>query len=324
MVPPGEAAAQASRTIEAYVGGDLGFTRGDLSSVRRGRVVTRIVDTDDPQEIAVASVARVPATLERFMVEAGDAARLMRGRSVGLAHAVSEPSLRADFRDLTLPEGDLEDLERCKPGDCRVKLPERSIQFLAKLDWAGAVPRREAEEHVRTMLQDFADRFRDGRPLPPYADKRRPVDPRAGFTSIVSRHPYFLGHLPRLRDHVTNFPGGPEVDAPGTLLWMEERFGLKPVLSLDHVLLHRPQRQGAVDAIVTVEQLYASHYFEASLSMIAFVYAEEEPGSWFIHIRHHRFDGTLSAGQRRLIERQIRSYVEDFVTERVARLERSP
>lgn len=319
---PTGASAQARAAIEGYLGGEIGFTRRDLASIGRGRVVTRLVDTDDPREIAVASVGRVPASLERFMAEAGDASRLLSGRTVAHASVVPDPARASDFATLTLPEGDIEDLERCRPGDCKVKLPEEAMRAVASLDWSGPVPRREAEAHVRTMLAGFAGTVRAGGKLPDYADKRRPVAMREGFRSIVDRHPYFLAHLPQMRHYVTHYPSGPEFDAQSTLVWMEERFGLKPVISLNHVAVHLPNRVGAVDALLTIEQLYATHYFEASASMVAFLESEEEPGSWFIHIRHHRFDGTLNPGQRRTVQRQIRAYVEDFVTERVARLAR--
>lgn len=321
LLSPAAIEAQAGGRMEAYLTGELGLTRRNLMALSRGRPVTRVLDTTDPREIAVVGVVRIPVPAETFVEQAVDVAGLLRGRTVTGAGELSDPAIEEDLSGLNLPTRDVEDLERCRAGDCRVKLPEGVIADLSALDWSGALPRREAENIFRAMLLEHATAYREGRPIPPYADKRQPVSPVDGFGRILRERPYLLAFLPNLRNHMLDFPHATAIDTEDAVLWTEERFGLKPVISLNHVSVHQPRRPGAVDVIVALKQLYASHYFEASAGLLAFVEVAEAPGSYFVYIRHHRFDGTLNPGQRRLIEAQIRTYVGDLVSERAARLE---
>ncbi len=318
---PGPLRAQTANALDVYLRAELGFSSRDLSDLARGRVVTRILDAADDREIAVASAARLEVGREEFLEEATDIAAFLHGRTVTRAEYIGDPPRESDFLDLSLPSDDLEELAQCRPGDCRVKLPTRAMTELAALDWHTGFPRQAANDRIRRMFADFADSFREGRPLPAYADKREPVGVRDAFRSIATRQPYLLRYVPLLRARALEFPGGPELDAVSRLLWTEERFGLKPVLSLTHALIHEPGRAGSVDVLVLLEQLYASHYFEGSFSLITYQEDHEGGGGMLLYIRHHRFDDRLSAPQRRLIQRQIRTYVDDLVAERAARFE---
>ena len=312
--------AQSRDPIEGWVGSALGFSGRDLRRLERGRVVTRILPSH-PQELAVAGIVRVPVGSREFRHQIADLPGFLQGRTIALARAVSEPATAADFREVTLPEEDVEDLEHCAPGDCRVKLSAAWIQRFRSLDWSGSLPRDAVDAGMRDMLVETAQRFRAGRPLEEYADKRAPLAPRAAFRDLVERSPWLLQFFPDFRSWILDYPSGAAGTADGSIVWMEERFGLKPVISLNHVAVHR-QPRGGLDALFVIEQLYGTHYFEASASMVAFAESSAPEGSWFIYLRHHRFDDRLNAAQWRLIESQIRTYVEDLVTERASRLRR--
>lgn len=49
----------------------------------------------------------------------------------------SDPAVLADTRKLMLPPADIKDLMKCKPGACKMKVPETAFKKIAQLKQAG-------------------------------------------------------------------------------------------------------------------------------------------------------------------------------------------
>ena len=94
---------------------------------------------------------------------------------------------------------------------------------------------------------------------------------------------------------------------------------MKPVVSLHHAVVHAPAAEKVPSAAVALKQLYASHYFQAALNVMAVVDATGdtgEPSAYVLFTRHARFDGPLTGFGRML----VRVRLQDGGTETLNRL----
>jgi hypothetical protein len=80
--------------------------------------------------------------------------------------------------------------------------------------------------------------------------------------------------------------------------WMKEDLGLNhPVVSLNHLSFYQPVDTGRV-ALLGNKQLYANHYFEASLGITG-LYGEagvDNRGFYLIYIQRFRIDALRRGG----------------------------
>jgi len=68
---------------------------------------------------------------------------------------------------------------------------------------------------------------------------------------------------PALRQYLLDYPNAQLPNATSFLYWQQVRFGLKPTVRINHVvMMDEPDR-----IIVASKQLYASHYFWTALEL---------------------------------------------------------
>src|ERR1043166_3547231 len=54
------------------------------------------------------------------------------------------------------------------------------------------------------------------------------------------------------------------------LVWSKIKFGLKPVIAINHIMIYKRAAQVGAEILVVSKQIYASHSFDASLPLTAF------------------------------------------------------
>ena len=109
------------------------------------------------------------------------------------------------------------------------------------------------------------------------------------------------------------------------LYWSTESFGLKPVASITHVFIYvQPGR-----VVTASKQLYASHYFDASLGLAAALEDRSDPstpGMFLVYLNRSRIDllGGFFGGLRRAILRgRLRDGMRKNLAEVIRELESS-
>ena len=55
------------------------------------------------------------------------------------------------------------------------------------------------------------------------------------------------------------------------IVWSKIKFGLKPVLAINHITIYRRDRNVGPQVLIASKQIYANHYFNASHALTAFV-----------------------------------------------------
>ena len=111
----------------------------------------------------------------------------------------------------------------------------------------------------------------------------------------------------------------------GFFYWSTESFGLKPVTGVTHVSLYvQPGR-----AVIASKQIYASHYFDASMGLTAALDDDREasdPGMYLVYLNRSRIDllGGFFGGLRRtFLGGRLRDGMRKNLAEAVRKLESS-
>jgi hypothetical protein len=73
--------------------------------------------------------------------------------------------------------------------------------------------------------------------------------------------------VPEFQDYLLAIDNGVLPHTEDFIYWSKEQFGLKPVISITHVIIYRRARLTAPDFIVAHKQIYASRYVTGSLAL---------------------------------------------------------
>ena len=210
-----------------------------------------------------------------------------------------------------LDNRDLEDLKDCRPGHCDVKLSEREIRDMqAAIRAAGSRWRDAALETFRALVVSRARTFEAhgfGR-IEPYADARPPMDPAAEFQALVEG----FAQDPLFTPGVAQYVGAhtrPAPDVESFLYWSKDLFGdAKPIISVTQMSIVRGARHEPT--IVAATQVYATHYLNASLSLMAISGCPGEQGRYLVYTRRSRadvFGGAFGGMVRRVVNKRVRA-----------------
>ena len=305
--------------VRTFLRKSIGLTEAQVADVEAGRVVTRQLPGADKPEMAAFGAVRVAASKDVYLQRLRDVVRFRRGPStlqMGVLHA---PPLVSDFEGLTLEEGDFAAAQKCKPGDCDLKLARSALDRIHReMDWSARDARARATELMKQMLVEYVAAYqRGGTPeMATYVDNPQPLDTPAEFRKVVSASPYLVQYAPELQRYLEEYPKGHLAGAEDFFYWAKDKFGPKPTLAVLHVTVWRDPADPARVAVAS-KQIYASHYFQAGLDLTALVDAPTPPGGFYlIDLYRARIDpptGMLSG----VILGKIHGGIEQGVGERL-------
>jgi hypothetical protein len=263
----------------------VGFTDAQIGAVEAGQVVTKQLPATDKPEIAAFGAVLVrgdPADFVRQVRRDLGVAR--RGASILEIGRLSAPPRVEDLADLALDESDFEAARECKPGHCGLKLSRSAMERIQReIDWKAADARARATGLVRQMLVEYTAAYMQGgtAAMATYVDKDRPLEAPAEFRKLLAQSPYLVEYVPALHRYVEEYPKASLAGADNLFYWCRDKFGPKPTISVYHVTTWiDPERTLAV---IASKRIYASHYFQAGLDLLAIVAA---PGGFYLMDLH--------------------------------------
>jgi hypothetical protein len=288
---------------------DMGAS--EHSRVAGGDAVVKTLPVSNRRELAIAGAIRMRVPADFFVRRMRDIARFKHSDLVLQVRRFSDPPALDDLAPLQIDRADLEALERCRVGDCEVKLPAGAIERLrTEVDSDARDASAQRERVAKRMLLERALGYLDDgdRTLGMYLDKhRRPISPAEDLRDIVASltcggiHPDEIAYL-------ADFPRRQTEGAESFLYWSKETFGLKPMVSLTHVIIFAPR---AGRRVVASKGIYSSHYVDASVALtwLFDVDVEGEAAVDVLYVNRARIDAlggrfgglarTLSAGRQR-------------------------
>ena len=263
------------------------FEAKDFAALKLNQPVVRLAPTSDKREIAVSGLVNVRAGAEEFLRSYREGmTRKTNPAILEIGSFSSEPSLN-DLDSLTLDTADIEDLKDCVVGDCQLKLSASMIQrFSKEIDWDAPGYQLAATNLFKQMLLDYVRdyRTRGDAALIEYSDKRDEVSLAAEQQALNAASSYINDALAEAKSNLQL--------AEDSIIWSKIKFGLKPVIAINHVRIYRRSSDAGPQVLIASNQIYANHYFNASLALTAFVNIPgANQGSYLVYENRSRADG---------------------------------
>jgi hypothetical protein len=299
-------------------------TDAELKRLERGSVLTKTLDSPDGKEVTSFGAIRVACSSDVFAERVRDIERFKASEYVlQIGRFQAEPSAR-DLSGLSLDPSDREAMRTCKPGNCGLRLPAATMErFRTTIPWGTPGEPAAAAAAMRQFLADEARTYLAGgsATLPNYADEVGTTPRAAAFRNLLRPSEFKAESQPELFRWLDEFPRTPLDGADSFLYWSREKFGLKPTISMSHSVLVR--RNGTV--LFGSKQVFASHYFEASLGMALFVPVPGANYGYVTYLNRSRVDtlrGFLAPIARLVAARRARDGLERMLLGVKGKLER--
>jgi hypothetical protein len=287
------------------------------SRLDRGEVIVRVLPSADG-ELGVFAASRVNADPEMFVTWVNAIAQLKKSRFVIGVRRLSDPPAFEDLQDISLDDVDLEDLRRCRPGDCSVKLTIEDIEALRHAaDVSGAEWKDAVQEQFRRVVWNRITSYQTSgfSGLQPYADRHRTVAPNSVFSVLVDHSPYLQSSA------------FAPADVESFFYWSKEQYGAgKAVIGLTHVDIVRPRLAGSMLVAAVSREVFATHYRNASLGLTALT--EDASGHrYLVYVNRSQLDllgGIFGPWKRSLLEGRLKSESAGVFSEIRRRIESGP
>lgn len=145
-------------------------------------------------------------------------------------------------------------------------------------------------------------------------DKKTRKTRAAEYQAVLASSPYLAEYVEEFSDYLVAYPKGRLADTEDLLYWTKDTLGLKPVVSAYQLTLHKGPR----GAILANKLLYSSHFFDASLEVMAGVPTPDGRGLYLLSLFRARLDpptGMLSG----VLMGKVRDGIETGVRENLKR-----
>ncbi len=311
---------QAQSDTERLLRDVADASKDDLEALRAGTPFVRTVERGGRTELTLVYAVRVRAPVQ-FVLDQARSQHLLLDDAQGhdARGMFSDPPVGRDLMALTLERREIRALEKCRRGDCGLKLSGETIDRLHReVDWSGDDAREEANRFFRRellgSLVDYAARGHDATLV--YADKDEPLAVADGLDALLEDADYLDDLDPEFHQYLRAFPHSESPDVVDAFSWTVEDLGLKSVISLNHIAYKSPGPSGS--AIIGITRLYANHYFQAGLRILVLSPANGDPtaaDTYMTVVTRLRFDGELGGFKRTAIERRLEMNAEKILAE---------
>jgi len=276
------------------------FAETDFAALARGETIVKLAPAQDKREVAVAGLVNLRASAEEFLRSYRESLTHRNNTAVLEIGSFSATPTLDDLQYLTLDPEDIEDLKECAVGDCEIKLSAAMIQrFAHEVNWQASDYAQQATQLFKTMLLEYVRdyRARGNAALIEYNDKPTAV-------RLAQEQRELIGTSGYLNSVFANALATNDKPAEEMLVWSKIKFGLKPVIAVNHVTIYRNERALGPQVLAVSKQIYANHYFDSSLALTAFV-TVAGPTSYLVYENRSRadgLDGPFSKLKRKLVE----------------------
>lgn len=248
----------------------IGLQDDQIADIQHGKAVTKVLSTKTAAEVAVFGAVYIHASVEDYLKAAQNVNRLRGSPNYLGVQTFSTPPQLADLKGFVLEADDIKDLKNCTPGKCELQLPAESMEeFKKQVNWSAPDVAAEVNSLAQKMALDALVRYqKEGNSaLGSYYDKEHPVHVIEQFQALLQGAPSISHYLPDLEQYLVDYPRTQLPNAESVFYWERVKFGLKPTLRMNHMVIYRESGpSGPIDS-VAIKQLYASHYFQTALDL---------------------------------------------------------
>lgn len=311
----------------AFLTAAFNLSPANISQIDNGQIVVRTLGVKNRREVATLGVVRIQTTPAVYVERLRDIANFKRTEGILQIGTFNNPAQPGDVESLIVEDADLDLLRECRVEDCGVRLSADDIERIRhEIDWRAAGAARKAGSLLRQLLVNYVARYREGGAAAAmeYADTPSPLNVGLEFMSLVDADTATWKYIPRLRRHLLEYPVVAGEGISDFIYWSKERVHSRAVISITHVAIAAAIDDGPVDFAIASKQVYATHYFDASLGLTLLVRDSSAPvpTTFVVYLNRSRidlFDGLFGGVARRITAGRARS----LVAEQLARLQKS-
>jgi hypothetical protein len=285
------------------------FNEIDFAALEQGQTVVHLLSATDKKEVAVGGFIGLSVPAETFLQSYRESMTQKNNPAILEIGRFSDLPTMADLQTLTIEDRDLEDLKECAVGNCKIKLSAAMIERLHKeIDWAAPDYRIQATQLLKQMLLDYVRDYlqRGDAALINYHDKSDEVRLADEQHALTAAPGYLNNLLSEFRQHLKETTKHQISLVENAIVWSKIKFGLKPVIALNHIMIYKRAQESGPQIIAASKQIYANHYFDSSLALTAFVNVPgASPGSYLFYENRSRadgLDGPFSGIKRGIVE----------------------
>ena len=311
-----QTASDPRREVQQYLTRS-NFSASEISSLEAGEVVAQ-ASAAGSEEVVVIAAVKIRAPRQRVLDYYGQMISYVDGKVTLAFGRFSTPPALGDVKNLSFDGDEISDLRSCKPGDCDIRLGGAAIEALQKsVDWSAADAADRVNAFARKAAVDYVTAYqsRGDAALVTYNDRSTPVSLQQQWRGILGNAAHFHQYVPELKAYLEQYPRGSLPGGRDVLYWVKENYGLKPVISIVHGVIYQPPSR-ADRAFVVQKQLYASHYYDASLAVATLLSATENgaPVTYLVYANRSRGDmlrGGFGGLKRNVAQSQARKAAEE-------------
>jgi hypothetical protein len=300
--------------LETFLRKQLSFTPLEIGDLEHGQIVVKLPPTMESREVAAFAIMRLGVSPDYYVSRFQDIVNFKKSDNVLQIGKFSNPPRLEDLSNLSLDPADIEAIRQCHLNKCDLKMPAHFIErFMADVDWMAPNYRERANALMREKLLEYVKGYLQGgnSELAEYRDKSYRLRLGDEFRSLQQPAPYTYGYTPEFESYLETFPRSRPKDSQDFIYWSKEKFGLKPVISVTHVIISKRVKPDGTDVMIASKGIYASHYFEASLGLTALVHgpASDPSHAYLIYLNRSRADalrGPFASMKRALISSSLR------------------
>jgi hypothetical protein len=293
MIAPAASAQAGADEPAGFLRKHAAFSGAEFAALGRNEPVSKILQSKNGTEVAPFGAGRVNVPLDFFLEKYRDIASFKKAPEVLQIGKFGKVPAISDLDGLTLEHSEIESLRKCRVGDCAFKMSSQMIESVHRnVNWNAPDYEVQATRAYRQVLLDYVTSYLSGgnAQMVVYHDGKTPQPLARGFASIVEDSPYLAEYVPAFRDYLLRFPKTALPSSEDFVYWSKERFGYKPVVSLSHVTIYRTHDE-VNRAVIASKQIYANHYFSASLGLSAFIETGAGgQGAWLLYLNRTRSD----------------------------------
>jgi hypothetical protein len=305
-------------SARAFLASSFGLTGREMGVIDDGHVIARTLAGRDPREVATLGVMRVRVTPDFYVQQLADIVRFKRTDAVLQIGKFGDPPDLRDMADLTLDESDIGKLRNCQVDDCGIQLSAGAIErFKKNVDWKRTDVRLQASHVMRQILVEYVTKYRNAGAAMSmeYANQADQIDTSREFASLLDDDSATWRHFPDLRRHLFEYPSAHRPGTVDILYWSKERASRRTMVSVTHLVIARTE-DAPTDYAIASRQLYASHYFDASLGLTMLLRdrAASSPVTYVVYLNRSRVDlftGMFGGIARHVVGTRVRSLVSE-------------
>ena len=314
----------ATDPARAFLSAAFSLSTAEIAQVDRGQIVTRTLAVQNAREVATLGVVRVGTTPEHYVEQLRDIATFKRTADILQIGTFTAVPVESDLEPLTIEDADLKRLRECRAGDCALRFSADGIERIQReIDWRTADASPQASRLLRRLLVDYVAGYqlRGGAAAMEYAGTSAPLNVGREFASLVEADTSTWTYVPRLRKHLIDYPATAHDTSSDFVYWSKERVHGRPVVSITHVAI--VNGTPPVNYAIGSKQIYAMHYFDASLGVTLLVrdVSARVPATYVVYLNRSRidiFDRLFGGMARRIVAGRAKS----LVAEQLARIQR--